>query len=96
MLLARRKLRFLNGGCDTRLTKEQSIPVRTGEHLPTLTEYVKEKLYIDLVSMSNTMRGNQYLLMADDSFSRYCQVNPIPNKRIVLRIQDTAYYNSAL
>ena len=46
MLLARQKLRFLNGGLDTCLTKERSMPVRTGEHVPG---YAKEKLYIDLV-----------------------------------------------
>ena len=58
LLLARQKLRFLNGGCDTCLTKEQSMPVRTGEHVPSLTAYVGVKLYIDLVSMSDTVRGN--------------------------------------
>ena len=71
MLSARQKLRFLNGGCDTCLTKERSMPVRTGEHIPSLTGFVGEKLYIDLVSMSDIMRGNRYLLMVEDSFSRY-------------------------
>ena len=70
MLSARQKLRFLNGGCDTCLTKEQSMPVRTGEHVPSLTVYVGEKLYIDLVSISDTVRGNQYLLTSEDIFSR--------------------------
>ena len=44
LLSARQKLRLLNGGCDTCLTKEWSMRVRTGEHIPTLTEYVGEKL----------------------------------------------------
>ena len=48
--------------------------------MPSLTGYVGEKLYIDLVSMSDTVRGNRYLLMAEDSFSRYCHAYPIPNK----------------
>ena len=56
------------------------MPVRTGEHVPSLTGYVGEKLYINMVSMSNTVRGNRYLLIAEDSFSRYCHVYPIPNK----------------
>ena len=56
------------------------MPVRTGEHVPSLTGYVGEKLYIDLVSMSNTMRGNQYLLTVEDIFSGYCWAYPIPNK----------------
>ena len=83
MLSARQKLRFLNGGCDTCLTKERSMLVRTGEHVPSLTGYVGEKLYIDLVSMSDTVRENQYLLTADDSFSRYYHAYPIPNKEAV-------------
>ena len=39
-----------------------------------------EKLYLDLVTMSETIRGNQYMLTAEVSFSRYCRVYPIPNK----------------
>ena len=70
LLSARQKIRFLNDGCDTFLTKEQSMPVKTGEHVPLLTRYVGEKLYIDLVSMSKTIRGNRYMLTAEDSFSR--------------------------
>ena len=40
----------------------------------------REKLYVNLVSMLKTIRGNQYILMAKDSFSRYCREYPIPNK----------------
>ena len=40
MLSARLKLRFLNGGCDTCIVKERSMPVRTGVHMPSLTGYV--------------------------------------------------------
>ena len=69
MLSARQKLRFLNGGCDTCIVKERSMPVRTGVHVLSLKGYVGEKLYVDLVSMSDTMRGNLYLLAAEDSFS---------------------------
>ena len=61
MLSARQKLRFLNGGCDTCITKERSMPVRTGEHVPSLTGYVRKKLHVDLVSMSDIVRGNRYL-----------------------------------
>ena len=80
MLLARQKLRFFNGGCDTCLTKEGSMPVRTEEYVPSLSGYVGEKLYKDLVSMLDKVRGNRYLLTAEDSFSRYCRVYPILNK----------------
>ena len=58
MLSARQKLRFLNGRCDTCIAKERSMPVRTREHVPSLTGYIREKLYVDLVSMSDTVRGN--------------------------------------
>ena len=80
MLSARQKIRFLNGRCDTCLTKEQSIPVRTGEHVSLLTGYVGKKLYVDLVSMSDTIKGNQYMLTAEDIISRYCKAYPIPYK----------------
>ena len=59
MFSARTKLRFLNEGCDTCIVKERSVPVRSGIHQPSLTGYVGEKLYIDLVSMSDTVRGNR-------------------------------------
>ena len=58
MISARQKLRFLNGGCDTCKVKERSMPVRTKEHVPSLMGYVGEKLFVDLVSMSDTLRGN--------------------------------------
>ena len=77
MLSARQKLRFLNGGCDTCIVKERSMPLRTRVHVPSLTGYVGEKLFVDLVSMSDNVRGNQYLLRAEDSFSRYCRAYPI-------------------
>ena len=51
MLLARQTIHFLNGGCDTYLTKEQSMPVRAGEHVPVLTGYVGEKLYVHRSSL---------------------------------------------
>ena len=38
------------------------------------------KLYVDLFSISETIRGNKYLLTSEDSFSRYCRAYPIPNK----------------
>ena len=56
------------------------MPVQTGEHVPSLTGYVGEKLYMDLVSMLETIRGNRYMLTAEDSFSSYCWAYPILNK----------------
>ena len=79
LLSARQKIHFLNGGCDTCLTKEQIIPVRTGVHVPSLAGYVGKKLYVDLVSMSETIIGNQYMLIIVDinpelqGFIKSCQ-----------------------
>ena len=56
------------------------MPVRTDEHVLSLTGYMEEKLYVDLVSMLETITGNRYMLTAEDSFSRYCRVYSIPNK----------------
>ena len=56
------------------------MPVRTGEHVPLLTGYVGEKLYVDLVSMSETVRGNPNTLTAEDSFNPYCWAYSFPNK----------------
>ena len=58
LLSARQKLIFLNGGYDTCFTKEQSMSARTGVHVPSLAGYAREKLYMDLVSMSDTIKGN--------------------------------------
>ena len=58
MLSANQKIRFLNDRCYTCLTNEWSMPVRAREHVPSLTDYVGEKLYEDLVSMSEIIRGN--------------------------------------
>ena len=81
MLSARQKICFFKGGYDTCLTKEQNIPGRAGEHVPSLAGYVGEKLYVDLVSMSETIMENQYMLTAEDSFSRYCRAYLITNKK---------------
>ena len=56
------------------------MPVWTGKHVPSITGYVGEKLYVDLVSMSETTRGNRYMLRVEDNFSQYCWAYPIPIK----------------
>ena len=80
LLSSRQTICFLNCGCDTCLNKEWIMPARTGVHVPLLAGYVAEKLQVDLVSMLETIRENQYMLMAEDSFSQYCWAYPIPNK----------------
>ena len=56
------------------------MPARTGVHVPTLAGYVGEKLYMDLITMSESIIGNQYMLTAEDSVCQYCLAYPIPNK----------------
>ena len=70
MLSAKQKICFLSSRCENCLTKEWSIPVRTGEDVPSLTGYMGENLYMDLVSMSETIRGNGYMLTTKDSFQQ--------------------------
>ena len=55
MFSLRDKLRYLNDGCDVCIVKERSIPTQVRVHVPSLTGYVVEKLYIYLVSMSGTV-----------------------------------------
>ena len=92
LLSARQKIHFLNGGCDNCLTKEPSMPARTRVHVPLLAGYVGEKLYLDLVNMSETIRGNQYMLAVENSFS---QAYPIPNKEahIVAKVLMDQHFN---
>ena len=63
--------------------------------MPLLAGNVGEKLYMDLVSMSNTTRGNRYLLTEEDSFSRYCHAFPIRNKEAhtVAKVLMDKYFN---
>ena len=51
--------RFLCAICLTCLPTEQSMPVRVGEHVASLTRYVGEKLFVDLISRSETYQGKQ-------------------------------------
>ena len=72
MLSAKLKLRFLNGGCDTFIVKKRSMPVRIGEHVQSLTGYIGEKLYVDLVAMSDTVRRNCDVLKRATQVNKNC------------------------
>ena len=54
---AREKIRRLVDRCNTCLTKE-SIQNKRGPHVPSTVGNVGEKVFIDLVSMSETVRKN--------------------------------------
>ena len=55
--------------CNQCIAKECSVKQRVGIHAPSLVGNVGEKKFIDLVSMSETVQGNCYLLTIQDRFS---------------------------
>ena len=56
IMSARDKIRRLVERCDICLAKERSVKVKTGPHVPSVVGNVGEKIFIDLVSMSETVR----------------------------------------
>jgi len=77
---AREKIRRLVDRCNTCLAKERSIQAKRGPHVPSKVGNVGEKLFIDLVSMSETVRKNRYMLTVQDGFTRFASAHPICNK----------------
>ena len=74
------KIQRLVDRCNTCLAKERSIQAKRGPHVPSTVGNVGEKVFIDLVSMSETMRKNHYLLTVQDGFTRFASAYPICNK----------------
>ena len=58
---AREKIRRLVGQCNTCLAKERSIQAKRGPHMPSTVGNVGEKVFIDLVLMSETVKKNRYM-----------------------------------
>ena len=58
---AREKIQRLVDRCNTCLAKERSIQAKRGPHLPSTVGNVGENVFIDLVSMSKTVRKNRYM-----------------------------------
>ncbi len=77
---AREKIRRLVDRCNTCLAKERSIQNKRGPHVPSTVGNVGEKVFIDLVSMSETVRKNRYMLTVQDGFTRFASAYPICNK----------------
>ena len=65
------KIRRLVEQCDVCLAKERSIKVKTSPHVPSVVGNVEEKLFLDLVSMSETVRKTCYMLTVQDGFTRF-------------------------
>ena len=62
IMSVRDKIQRLVEQCDVCLAKERSIKVKTGTHEPSTVGNVGEKVFIDLVFMSETVRKNPYML----------------------------------
>ena len=58
---AREKIRRLVGQCNPCLAKERSIQAKRGPHMPSTVGNVGEKVFIDLVLMSETVKKNRYM-----------------------------------
>ena len=50
--------------------------------MPSSVRIVGEKVFIDLVSMSETMRKNRYMLTVQDGFTKFASAYPICNKEV--------------
>ena len=48
--------------------------------MPSTVANVGENVFIDLVSMSETVRKNRYMLVEQDGFTRFASAYPICNK----------------
>ena len=48
--------------------------------MPSTVRNVGEKVFIDLVSKSETVRKNRYMLKVQDGFTRFASAYPICNK----------------
>ena len=62
------------------LAKERSIKVKTGLHVPSTVGNVGKKVFIDLVSMSETVKKNHYMLTVQNGLIRLASAYPICNK----------------
>jgi len=51
-----------------------------GPHVPSTNVNIEEKVFIDLVTLSETLRKNRYLLSVQDGFTRFTSAYPICNK----------------
>ena len=79
---AHEKIHRLVDRCNTCLAKERSIQAKRGPHVPSTMGNVGEKVFVDLVSMSETMRKNCYMLTVQYGFTRFASAYPICNKEV--------------
>ena len=55
--------------------------------MPSTVENVGEKVFIDLVSMSETVRKNRYMLMVQDGFARFASHIPFATRKQALWLE---------
>ena len=80
VLSAQEKIRRLVEHCDICLSKERSIKSKMGPHEPSTVGSIVEKVFIDLVTLSETVRKNHYLLTVQDGFTKFASAYSICNK----------------
>ena len=51
-------------------------------NVPSTVGNVGEKMFIDLLSISETVRKNRFLLTVQDGFTRFASAYPICNKEL--------------
>ena len=78
------KIQRLVDRCNTCLAKKRSIQAKRGPHVPSTMGNVGEKVFIDLVWMSKTVRKKRYMLTVQDGFTRFASAYPICNKLLML------------
>ena len=76
-----RKVAEWNQQCNICIRKEHRVAGRKDIHIDREVGRPFEKCYIDLIGpLEPTGRGNPYILTFEDSFTRWTEAIPIPNK----------------
>ena len=74
-------VRLRVGVCHDCLAKVTKEKLKAGVHVPQINGYPGQTLFIDLVGpLPETGKGNKYIMSAQDGFSRFIRLYPLPNK----------------
>ena len=72
MMSALEKIRRLVDWCDTCLAIERSFKAKRGPQVPSTVGNTGEKVFIDLVSMSETVRKNRFFINGTGWIHKNC------------------------
>ena len=76
-----RKVAEWNQQCNVCVRKQHKIAGQKTVHMDREVGRPLEKCYVDLIGpLEPTQKGNQYILTFEDSFTRWAEAIPIPNK----------------